>query len=69
MIYNLSIGFTQDPLKEEDFKYTSDVHEDFCTFPTCTVVMHNINFVAPLMTHPNIPKFPIHALLHAEQRI
>lgn len=75
IFYALAIGFTQgthtltlDPLKEADFKYTSDVYQDFMAFPLVGTAAHRTDFVNALWKNPNMPKFNPNIIRHAEQR-
>ena len=55
MLYALGIGFQQDPLNKEHYKFTYENEEGFTTFPTCPVVIchrrpldDNVDGIAPI---------------------
>lgn len=43
ILYALSIGFSQDPLNKDHFKFTYENDENFTTFPTMPVVLGHRN--------------------------
>lgn len=40
ILYALGIGFSTDPLNEDDLQYTYERHDDFKVFPTFSTCIH-----------------------------
>lgn len=68
-MYALGIGFSQDPLKEADFKYTYEMSDNFTVFPTFGTCFHRVNLIGMVSDAPGFPKFNPALLLHAEQKL
>jgi acyl dehydratase len=64
IVYALGIGFNQDPLKREDYKFTYENDGDFQVFPTLPVLLSGNPL--ELMGKDGIPDFNPMKLLHAE---
>ncbi|CAI2377747.1 unnamed protein product [Moneuplotes crassus] len=65
-LYHLCIGFNQDPLDEDDFKFTYEYDDDFTTFPTiCLLAMGCIHM--KIFETPGLPALKPQQLLHGEQ--
>ena len=58
-----------DPLREKDFKYTYELHEDFVPFPTYSVVANRCDVISMLLTSDFMPQFSPFVILHAEQKL
>jgi acyl dehydratase len=71
ILYALGIGFSQDPLKTEDFTFTYELNDEFKVFPTYAVCLcsQNLNFFEVLLDCPGLPQFNPMMLLHGEQRV
>lgn len=41
ILYALGIGFSKDPLKDDELQYTYERHENFKVFPTFSTCLHN----------------------------
>ena len=67
ILYALGIGFSSDPLKEEDFKFTYELAHGFTTFPTFSSVVDIFALFDQLAECPGFPKFNESLLLHGEQ--
>ena len=66
MLYALGIGFSRDPLNEEDLKFTYELDDDFTTFSTISV-LSALTFTPRLRNLPGFPEFNYMMLLHGEQ--
>ena len=51
-----------DPLKEADFKYTYELHDDFArnflfylAFPTMAAIINKFDLVSPFSSNPDFP--------------
>lgn len=71
ILYALGIGFSQDPLKTEDFTFTYELNDEFKVFPTYAVCLctQNLNFFEALLECPGLPQFNPMMLLHGEHRV
>jgi len=70
IIYALGIGYSKDPMNEEDLKYTYELNQDFTVFPTVGTTFLLVEKVfAPLTECPGMPKFNPMMLLHGEHKI
>jgi acyl dehydratase len=70
IIYSLGIGFSKDPMNEEDLKYTYELNQDFTVFPTVGATFLLIDKVfIPLTECPGMPKFNPMMLLHGEHKM
>jgi len=65
ILYALGLGFSNDPMRTEDFTYTYENAEDFKVFPTFGAVFYKPNLAEALSL---IPNFNPMMLLHGEQR-
>ena len=68
ILYALGIGFNQDPLKREHFKFTYENEDGFTSFPTMPVLSLG-EAIEKLHTIEGIPEFNPMMLLHGEQKI
>lgn len=67
MLYAIGIGFNEDQLKREDFKFTYELSEEFTVFPTYSCIIP-LGYLAETFTqNPNIPQFNFMTLLHGEE--
>jgi len=65
-LYHLCIGFNQDPLNEDHFKFIYEYEDDFTTFPTISVLALKVCLLKMFET-PGLPAFNVMSLLHGEQ--
>jgi acyl dehydratase len=67
VIYALAIGFNEDPLNKDHFRFTYELSDDFSVFPTYVSVIP-INGLGDLLAEcPGIPEFNLMSLLHGEE--
>mmetsp|Transcript_53117 Transcript_53117/g.60987 ORF Transcript_53117/g.60987 Transcript_53117/m.60987 type:complete len:301 (-) Transcript_53117:194-1096(-) len=69
IIYALGIGYSQDPLKEDDYKFSYELKDDFAVFPTYGSCVHKVDVFEGLISCPGMPQFNAMMLLHGEQRM
>ena len=69
ILYAVSIGFSKDPLKADDYKYTNEMDDNFTTFPTFATCIARTDLFSPLLASPYVPEFSPFNILHAEERI
>ena len=62
----MCIGFNEDPLNEDDFKFTYEYDDEFTTFPTIAVLALKVCLLKMFDT-PGLPTFNVMSLLHGEQ--
>jgi peroxisomal enoyl-CoA hydratase 2 len=67
IIYALAIGFNEDQLNKNHFKFTYELSDDFTVFPTYASVLPIRNFVDVFTACQYIPEFNLMSLLHGEQ--
>lgn len=67
ILYALGIGFSTDPMCEEDFKFTYELADGFTTFPTVSTVTNRFDLFKGLLNNPGLPRFNPMMLLHGEQ--
>ncbi len=67
ILYAMGIGFSEDPLREEDYKFTYELSDGFTTFPTISTVTQKFDLFKGLLGNPGLPKFNPMMLLHGEQ--
>ena len=67
MLYALGLGFSTDPLREDDYKFTYELADGFTTFPTFSCVAQKFDLFKGLLTTPGLPRFNPMMLLHGEQ--
>jgi len=64
ILYSLGIGFSRDPLKRDDFKFTYEYDSDFRPFPTNVVTVTQVTL--DRLRVPGLPEFNPMMLLHGE---
>ena len=69
IIYALGVGFSKDPLKIEDFKFTYELDENFCAFPSYGTVAHRIKLLEDIISCPGMPEFNPVMALHGEHKL
>lgn len=70
LLNDKGIGFSQDPMNEEDLKFTYELKDDFTVFPTTGTTFITIDKVfGPLSECPGIPQFNPMMILHGEHKI
>lgn len=67
ILYALGLGFSTDPMKEEDFKFTYELADGFTTFPTFSTAVDKFSTFEELDECPGFPKYNKNELLHGEQ--
>lgn len=67
IIYALSIGFNEDPLNKNHFKFTYELSDDFSVFPTYVSVIPIKNMIDIIAGCPGLPEFNMMTLLHGEE--
>jgi hypothetical protein len=68
IIYALSIGFSQCPLKTKDFKFTYELDEDFTSFTTLPVVIGH-RHLGEVLSTPGLPEMNPMMFLHGEESL
>lgn len=68
ILYNLGIGFSQDPAKEEDYQFTYEQNDPFNVFPIFPATLACINLM-DLMNCKGLPEFNFMKMLHGEEII
>lgn len=68
ILYSLSVGFNEDPLNKEHFRFTYENDENFSAFPTMPVVIAHKN-LGEVTTTPGLPAFNPMMLLHGEENL
>ena len=68
ILYALGIGFSQDPMNRDHFKFTYENEEGFTAFPTMPVLTLG-GAVDQLFSIPGMPAFNPMMLLHGEQSV
>jgi len=66
IIYALGIGYSQDPLKEDELPFTYELSDEFKVFPTYGTCVHNCDLMTLLTEIPGMPNFNPMMLLHGE---
>lgn len=69
MLYALGIGFSTDPLKVEDYRYTYEFDENFTSFPTIASCLKQHDSMMKFMENPYFPEIEIHTVLHGEEKL
>lgn len=70
IIYSLGIGFSRDPMNEDDHKFTYELKDDFSVFPTIAATFADVkDAFNALDQNGGIPKFNPMMLLHGEQHM
>lgn len=69
IIYALAIGFNEDPMNKNEFKFTYELSDDFSVFPTYSSVIPIGDLADVLGACPGIPDFNMMSLLHGEEWI
>ena len=70
ILYALAIGFQQDPMNRDHYKYTYENAEGFQAFPTnALVVCHRGRYHAADFNTPGIPPFNPAQSVHGEEHI
>lgn len=70
MLYNLSIGYSKDPLNKSDLSYTYELSDNFKIAPTLATTKLEIDTMfEALITCPGIPDFNPMLLLHGEESL
>ena len=57
IMFSLSIGFSKDPVKLNDLKFTYEKHKQFEIFPTIITAFPHINIIARLTYCDGLPVF------------
>ena len=67
LLYNVSLGYSKDPLNMDDLNYTYELAEDFKICPTLQTTMFDFTLLFnALVECPGIPEFNPMMLLHGE---
>ena len=67
MLYALGIGFQEDPLNSEHFRFTYEGAKEFSVFPTAPVIVCHRR---PLNAHvPGIPQINPAGVVHGEESL
>jgi hypothetical protein len=70
ILYSLGIGFQNDPMNKDHFRFTYENADSFAPFPTNSlVVCHRGPFADGDFDIPGIPAFNPMMLLHGEEEI
>ena len=70
IIYALGIGFSRDPMNEDDHKFTYELKDEFTVFPTIAATFADVkDAFGALDSNPGIPKFNPMMILHGEQHL
>ncbi len=68
ILYALSIGFSQDPMKIDDFKFTYEADENFQSFPSLSATAANKHFGQQLNIE-GFPEIDKTQILHGEEDV
>lgn len=66
ILYALSIGFSEDPLNKEHFRFTYENDENFQVFPTMNVAIALKRFPC-FLEIPGFPQVDPFKILHGEE--
>lgn len=69
IIYALAIGFNEDQMNKSQYKFTYELNDEFCVFPTYASVIPIKDSADLLGECPGIPDFNMMTLLHGEEWI
>ena len=69
IIYQIGIGYGQDPMNEAELPYVYEMHEDFAVFPTNVTVSRGFELFELLVSCPGLPTFNPMRLLHGENKV
>ena len=70
ILYNLSVGYSEDPLNEKDLEYTYELSEDFKIAPyLATTKLEGDTMFETLISCPGIPDFNPMLFLHGEESL
>lgn len=69
IVYQIGIGYGQDPMNEKELPYVFEMHEDFAVFPTNFAVARGFELFEILVACPGMPRFDPMRLLHGENKI
>jgi peroxisomal enoyl-CoA hydratase 2 len=68
IVYQIGIGYGQNPLDEKEIPYIFEMSEDFAVFPTNFSVARGFELFEVLVACPGMPNFDPMRLLHGENK-
>lgn len=70
LLYNVSLGYSNEPMNKEDLEFTYELAENFRINPSQVTTQVDINVLfGALQECPGLPEFNPMMLLHGEQKI
>ncbi len=67
-IVKVNSSFDLDPLKEQDYRYTYEMNQNFSIFPTIGQTFLKTDFITLIHGIPNFPQFNPAMCLHVDQK-
>lgn len=69
LVYQIGIGYGQDPMNEIELPYVFEMHDEFVVFPTNVSVIRGFELLEILVACPGMPAFDPMRLLHGENKM